>query len=177
MAPDGSVETPLDEAAVLDAADRLVAAGVASLAIGFLHSYANPAHERRAAELIAARHPGLHLSLSSEVSPQIREYERISTTVANAYVKPLADSYLDRLARRDRGARHRGAALPDALQRRADARRGGEARPRAAAGVRPGGGGARRRAVRRALRRADLLAFDMGGTTAKLADGARTARR
>jgi N-methylhydantoinase A len=99
LAPDGRVETPLDAASVLAAADQFVAAGVTSLAIGFLHAYANPVHEQQAAALISARHPGLHLSLSGEVSPQIREYERLSTTVANAYVKPLAVSYLDALAR------------------------------------------------------------------------------
>ncbi|NDG49365.1 MAG: hydantoinase/oxoprolinase family protein, partial [Rhodospirillales bacterium] len=99
IGPQGQVEIALDEASVIAAADRLVEMGIASLAIGFLHAYANPAHEQRAAALIGARHPDLHLSLSSEVSPQIREYDRLSTTVANAYVKPLAVTYLDRLAR------------------------------------------------------------------------------
>jgi N-methylhydantoinase A len=169
LAPDGIVEIPLDETAVVDAADRLVAAGVASLAIGFLHSYANPAHERRAAELIAARHPGLHLSLSSEVSPQIREYERLSTTVANAYVKPLAVTYLDRLARDIEAL---GVAAPlflmlsnGGLTHVEEAKRvpvrlleSGPAAGALAAAVFGGRSGAR-----------DLLAFDMGGTTAKLA--------
>ncbi len=69
-----------------------------SVAISFLHAYANPAHERRARDAIARAFPKLFVSLSSEVAPQIREYERTSTTVANAYIKPLADSYLERLA-------------------------------------------------------------------------------
>lgn len=169
LGPDGREEAPLDEAAVLDAADRLVAGGVASLAIGFLHAYANPAHERRAAELIAARHPALHLSLSSEVSPQIREFERFSTTVANAYVKPLAVTYLDRLAR-DIAAL--GIAAPlflmlsnGGLTHVEEAKRvpvrlleSGPAAGALAAAVFGARSGA-----------ANLLAFDMGGTTAKLA--------
>ena len=169
LAPDGSVETALDEASVLDAADRLVAAGVTSLAIGFLHSYANPAHERRAAALIARRHPSLHLSLSSDVSPQIREYERLSTTVANAYVKPLASGYLDRMAAEIAGL---GIGAPlflmlsnGGLTHVEEAKRipvrlleSGPAAGALAAAVLGARSGAR-----------DLLAFDMGGTTAKLA--------
>lgn len=169
LAPDGSVETALDEASVLDAADRLVGDGVTSLAIGFLHSYANPAHERRAAALIARRHPSLHLSLSSDVSPQIREYERLSTTVANAYVKPLASGYLDRMAAEIAGL---GIGAPlflmlsnGGLTHVEEAKRipvrlleSGPAAGALAAAVLGARSGAR-----------DLLAFDMGGTTAKLA--------
>jgi len=85
---DGGVITPLDEASVAAVATRLIADGVESVAIGFLHAYANPLHEQRAAEILANLLPGIPLSLSSEVCPEIREYERISTTVANAYVRP-----------------------------------------------------------------------------------------
>jgi N-methylhydantoinase A len=98
IAVDGSVRTPLDEGAVLAAAGKLAAEGVTSLAIVFLHSYANPRHERQAAELLARRHPGLTLSTSIEVAPEIREYERVSTTVINAYIKPLAERYISSLA-------------------------------------------------------------------------------
>ena len=98
MSVEGSVRMPLDEAAVLEAAARLTAEGVASLAIVFLHSYANPRHERRAVELIAERYPKLTLSASIDVAPEIREYERTSTTVINAYIKPLAERYLSALA-------------------------------------------------------------------------------
>jgi N-methylhydantoinase A len=97
LAPDGSVEIALDEAAVLREAEALVAQGVESLAIVFLHAYANPAHEQRAAALLARRFPALSVSLSSDIAPEIREYPRASTTVANAYVRPLAERYLDRL--------------------------------------------------------------------------------
>ncbi|MES2711773.1 MAG: hydantoinase/oxoprolinase family protein, partial [Pseudomonadota bacterium] len=94
---DGSVETPLDIEAVLAETAALVAAGVTSLAICFLHAYANPAHERAAAAAIAARFPALSLSLSCDVAPEIREYPRMTTTVCNAYVRPIAEVYLDRL--------------------------------------------------------------------------------
>jgi N-methylhydantoinase A len=100
IAADGSVLLPLDEAAVRAAAAQFKADGIASVAIGFLHAYANPAHERRAAEILAEEMPGVSLSLSSEVSPEMREYERFSTTAANAYVQPLVEQYLRRLDRR-----------------------------------------------------------------------------
>src|SRR6476646_1767156 len=98
MTVDGNVRVPLDEDALLAAADQLGAEGVTSLAIVFLHSYANPIHERRAVKLLAHRFPGLTLSTSIEVAPEIREYERVSTTVINAYIKPLADRYISSLA-------------------------------------------------------------------------------
>jgi N-methylhydantoinase A len=94
---EGRVLLPLDQAAVLDAARFFAAEGVESLAIAFLHSYANPAHEREAAALIRSVLPDIEMSLSSEVSPEMREYERFSTTVANAYVQPIVAGYLGRL--------------------------------------------------------------------------------
>jgi N-methylhydantoinase A len=105
LAPDGSVEIPLDIAAVLREVEGLVADGVRSLAICFLHAYANPAHERAAAAAIAQRFPDLSLSLSSDIAPEMREYPRMVTSVANAYVRPIAETYLDRLeaALRDAG--------------------------------------------------------------------------
>jgi len=168
IAVDGSVRLPLDEDAVLAAAERLLAEGAASLAIVFLHSYANPAHERRAAELIAARFPGLSLSASIEVAPEIREYERTSTTVVNAYVKPLAERYLSSLAGRLAGLGVRAPLLlmlsNGGLTHIEEAKRTPvqllESGPAAGAlvaahlGARDGG--------------PRVLAFDMGGTTAKL---------
>ena len=93
----GTVVIPLDEAAVLSAADELVRDGVEAIAIAFLFSFRNPSHERRAAELIRARHPGLMLSLSHEVDPAFREYERTVVTAFDAYLKPRVDNYLVRL--------------------------------------------------------------------------------
>jgi N-methylhydantoinase A len=165
---DGSVREPLDEDAVLDAGARLAEEGVTSLAIVFLHSYANPRHERRAVELIAQRYPQLSLSASVDVAPEIREYERASTTVINAYIKPLAERYLDTLAGQIAA---RGIAAPLLLMLSSgglagidEAKRTPvqllESGPAAGAlvaahlGARDGG--------------EHVLAFDMGGTTAKL---------
>src|SRR5262249_4262301 len=90
----GQVLVPLDEAGVSALADRLATAGVQSLAIGFLHSFTNPTHERRAAEILAVQLPEIAITLSSDVSPEMREYERFSTACANAYVQPLIGRYL-----------------------------------------------------------------------------------
>ncbi|MFD0691915.1 hydantoinase/oxoprolinase family protein [Actinomadura fibrosa] len=97
---DGQVATPLDEDGVRAAARRLRAAGVESVAVSFAFSYLNDAHERRAAEILAAELPGAFLSVSSRVAPEVRLYERTSTTALNAYVGPVLRDHLDRLARR-----------------------------------------------------------------------------
>jgi N-methylhydantoinase A len=86
VAFDGEVLVPLDETGLRETVRGLRRDGVASIAICFLHSYVNPAHERRAAEIVREEAPGVAVSLSSEISPVIREYERTSTTVVNAYV-------------------------------------------------------------------------------------------
>jgi N-methylhydantoinase A len=93
----GAVLVPLDETAVVSTADELVKEGVEAIAVSFLFSFRNPAHERRAAELIRARHPKLMLSLSHEVDPAFREYERTVVTAFDAYLKPRVDTYLARL--------------------------------------------------------------------------------
>ncbi|WP_149535636.1 hydantoinase/oxoprolinase family protein [Siccirubricoccus phaeus] len=169
LAPDGRVERPLDLDGALREVEALVAAGVESLAVVFLHSYANPAHERAVAEAVARRFPGLSLSLSSDFAPEIREYPRASTTVANAYVRPLAETYLARLE----GAL-RGAGIPGrlflmlsngGLTHVEEAKRAPvhllESGP--AAGALAGAWFGRHAGLDR------VLAFDMGGTTAKLA--------
>lgn len=91
---DGKVITPLDENALKQAATELQAAGARALAVSFLFSYLNPAHEQRACELIAGLFPDLYVSLSSEVDPAFREYERTAVTAFDAYVKPVLDAYL-----------------------------------------------------------------------------------
>ena len=96
IAGDGSVLLPLDEDGVRRAARELVAAGVESIAICFMFSFQNPAHERRAAEIVAEEAPGMHLSVSHEVIPLYREYERFSTTCLNAYVGPRTSRYLEK---------------------------------------------------------------------------------
>ena len=98
LAADGRVLLPLDEGAVKGLAQRIVAEDVKSVAIGFLHAYAHDRHETRVRELLARLLPkDVTICISSEVAPEIREYERFSTTVANAYVRPLMASYLFRL--------------------------------------------------------------------------------
>src|SRR5215831_14088557 len=90
----GRVLVPLDEGALPALADRLIAEHIESVAIGFLHSFINPSHERRAGEVLGARLPEIAITLSSDVSPEMREYERFSTACANAYVQPLIGRYL-----------------------------------------------------------------------------------
>ncbi|MBI4084052.1 MAG: hydantoinase/oxoprolinase family protein [Candidatus Lambdaproteobacteria bacterium] len=168
LGPGGEVLTSLDAEALDRCADRLVRAGAESVAVVFLHAYANPDHERQALARLEQRHPGVFRTASHEVAPEIREYERSSTTVANAYVKPMAHRYLDHLARQI-GELHVGAPLllmlsSGGLTHVAEARRNpihllesGPAAGALAAAWFGGQGGER-----------NLIAFDMGGTTAKL---------
>jgi hypothetical protein len=100
MGARGDVLIPLDRAEVEALADTLRDAGYQSIAVGLLHSYVNSAHERMIRDVLTERLPGAMVSISSEVSPQMREYERFNTTIANAYIKPLMKSYLGRLADR-----------------------------------------------------------------------------
>jgi len=97
---DGSVHTPLDEAAARRAIERLGRQGVESVAISLLFSFVNPVHEQRLAELVAEMLPGVEISLSHEVLPRAPEFERTSTTVVNAFVGPGVSGYLDRLVER-----------------------------------------------------------------------------
>jgi N-methylhydantoinase A len=168
MMVDGSVREALDENALVAAADALAARGVESLAIVFLHSYANPRHELRALELIAARHPGIALSASAQVAPEIREYERTSTTVANAYIKPLAERYLSTLARR---IGERGIPAPLLLMLSSGGLAGIEEAKRSPVQLLesgPAAGALAAATLGVADGGAHVLAFDMGGTTAKL---------
>jgi len=97
---EGQELLPLDEAAVATIARELVADGCEAIAISFLHAYRNPAHEQRAAQIVRKLYPDLALTLSSEVAPEIREFERTSTACANAYVQPLMRRYLEALEAR-----------------------------------------------------------------------------
>ncbi len=99
VGPRGEVRRPLDEASAHEAAGRLAAAGVESVAIALLHSYANPAHEKRVAEIVAAALPNAFITCSSDILPEIREYERTSTTVINAYLGPILRGYFASLRR------------------------------------------------------------------------------
>ena len=96
----GQVERTLDEAALVESLEYLVGEGAEALAVCFLFSYLNPSHERRASEIIRDRFPDLYTSLSHEVIPQIKEFDRLSTTVINSYVGPVFSRYLANLAQR-----------------------------------------------------------------------------
>ncbi len=100
---DGRVLVALDEAAVADAAEALAGAGIEAVAVGFLHSYKNDVHERRAGEILRRLMPHAFIALSSEVLPEFREFERLSTTVINAYAGPRMVRYLDGFAERMAG--------------------------------------------------------------------------
>ncbi len=93
----GDVLTPLDETALDGIIETIDKEGVEAVAIGFLHAYANPDHERRLGDLLRQARPGLYITLSSEVCPEMREYERLSTAACNAYVQPLMARYLTAL--------------------------------------------------------------------------------
>jgi N-methylhydantoinase A len=95
----GRVVTALDEAALRETLRGLRGSGVEAVAIAFLFSFLNPAHERRAAAIVGEELPGVAVSLSAEVSPEIREFERSSTTVIDALLKPILSPYLARLDR------------------------------------------------------------------------------
>ena len=97
---DGRIIAPLQEEGVRRIASELARAGVKSVAVCLLHAYANPAHERRVGEILSDMLPGVAISLASDISPEIREYERMSTTALNALLVPIVQSYTDRLARR-----------------------------------------------------------------------------
>ena len=96
----GAVLRPLDGSAVADAVRQLIESGVASIAVSFIHAYRNPKHEEQARRVIERIAPGIYVSISSEVLPEFREFERTSTTVLNAYIGPKVRSYLDRLCSR-----------------------------------------------------------------------------
>ncbi len=169
MLADGSVRTPLDEADARRAIRALAARGVTTLAVCLLHAYLNPAHEKRLAALVAEEAPHVTVTLSHEVSPTFREYERTSTTVVNAYVMTAIREYLRGLqaALGERGYRGRlfvmqssgGVATAEAMERYPVRMiESGPAAGALMAAVYGELGGQR-----------DLIAFDMGGTTAKLA--------
>jgi N-methylhydantoinase A len=168
MRADGSIAMPLDIAQLVQQADALCAAGVTSVALVFLHSYANPAHEIAAARAIAAHAPELYVTASHEVVREIREYERASTTVASAYIKPIAAGYIAALERELAGF---GIAAPLLLMLSGGGLTHAEEVNRNPVQMLESGPAAGALAAAFFGSRdgvADLLAFDMGGTTAKL---------
>lgn len=162
---DGCELTCLNEVNVRQAVHKLKDEGVSAVAVCYLHAYKNSQHEKRTAEIIREIMPEAYISLSSEVLPQIKEYERVSTTVVNAYVGPAMDRYLSRLRQRlnDNGMMnplfiilsHGGiTTLEEATRLSAAAVLSG-----------PAGGIAATKAVAEVMKIPDLLPFDMGGTS------------
>ncbi len=163
----GEVVTELNEEAVLSTAQKLVDAGCEAIAIAFLHSYANPTHEQRAAELIRAAHPDISISISSEVVAEMGEYQRIVTTCANAFVQPLMNRYLTKLEQFLRGA---GFTGPLRLMHSAGGLVSLETArdfPIRLLESGPAGGGLATALFGEAAGLSDVISFDMGGTTAK----------
>ena len=164
----GAELTPLDEAGVLALVPQLQAAGVTSVAVSYFHSYANAAHELRTRELLLEAMPGLSVTLSCEVCPEIREFERSTTAICNAYVQPLMSSYLGRLeAQLTAEGFHcstllmtSGGGLTD-LQTAASF-------PIRLVESGPAGGAVLASVVAKESGIGDAVSFDMGGTTAKI---------
>ena len=167
IGPEGKVLDALDEEAVVAVAGEIVAAGVDAVAISLLHGFRNPAHERRVREIIRREAPDLVVCISSEVMPEIGEYERTCTTVCNAYVLPVFDRYLNRftaglrrmgidkdlyLMLSDGGTVHQSTAVSHPIRLVQSG---------------PAGGVQATTAIGNLAGHRDILSFDMGGTTAK----------
>ena len=164
---DGSIRQAVDPDEIAAIAGRLVAEAVTSVAVAFLHSYTNPTNERAAGELLARLMPGVAVSLSSDVLPQIKEYERTSTTLVNAYVKPLTRAYLRKL---ETGVRELGFMAPPQIMLSNGGI--GSARTAAEYPVRliesgPVAGAVMAQQLARLMGLEEVIAYDMGGTTAK----------
>jgi len=168
LASDGSVIGPLNEAEVMTLAGKLAQDDFDAVAVVLLHSYANPNHERRVGEILSERLPGKVISLSSTISPKFREYERTSTTVANAYVAPLVDDYLTSL---EKSLDHLGVSADLSVMQSNGGLVSGElARsfPIRIVESGPAAGVLMCAEVGKEEGFDHVLTFDMGGTTAKL---------
>jgi N-methylhydantoinase A len=167
IAADGAVVRPLDADEVRAAARRLEAEGVEAVAISFINSYANPAHEIEARRILEAEFPGLLVTASCDVLPEMKEYERTSTTVVNAYILPVMRRYLARL---QQDLEAIGIRAPIHVM----ASNGGmigiaaaSERPVFAVASGPAGGVTGAARLGASTQEQDLIVFDMGGTTAK----------
>jgi len=165
----GDVLVPLDEEAVRAAARQLLAAGVESVAIVFLFSYRDPAHEQRAAQIVAAEMPGVSVSASHRITQEWREYERTSTTVVNAYVQPIMDRYLGEFGRGLGGRGFTGELLVTQSNGGAFSLEAARAKPVHTIESGPAAGVTGSASLSRILGADRLISFDMGGTTAKCA--------
>jgi N-methylhydantoinase A len=165
---EGNVLLPLDEAAVRALLPALRDADVQSIAVGFLHAFVNPRHEQRVCEIVAEVLPDIPVSLSSEVSPEMREWERFSTTVANAYVQPMMARYLRNL---EAGLQGLGVAASLFLMLSGGGLTTIETACRFPVRLvesGPAGGAIFSASIARQCGLESVLSFDMGGTTAKI---------
>ena len=180
LRPDGTVAIPLDPGSLEAALETLAGAAVDAVAVCFLHAWRNPVHEAAAAAAVRARLPAVFVTASAEVLPEIKEYERFSTTVANAAVGPVIATYLRRLETRLEAAGYRGrlfvilshggvATVAEAVRLAAGTALSGPAGGVAAAvALTRASGAARGGAIGGAIG-GDLIAFDMGGTSTDIA--------
>ena len=165
--PDGSVRQPLDDVSVESVLEKLEQLQPEAIAICLLHSYANPIHERKVVEAVKNRFPNLYVSGSIDVLPEIREYERTTTTVINSYIGPIVDNYLESMQKR---LDHANMAVPISIMQSNGGVMSYAAARRSPARIIESGPAA---GVVEAIRLADriglkdVITFDMGGTTAK----------
>ena len=162
---DGRIETPLDEASLDRAIEVLKQAEVEAVAVCYLHAWRDPSHERATGDAVRRALPGAYVSLSSDVLPQIKEFERVSTTIVNAYVGPALSRYLERLERRLAEAGYTGPTL--IIQSHGGVAPIDESSRLAAGGVLsgPAGGVAGSVYAARLIGEGNLIPFDMGGTS------------
>ncbi len=165
MRADGTIETPLDRTSLATSIEALKRAGVEAVAVCYLHAYRDPRHERETAAALAEAMPDAYVSLSSDVLPQIKEFDRVSTTAVNAYVGPALSRYLRRLQRRLIEAGYQGPIL--IIQSHGGVAPIAESARLAAGGVLsgPAGGVAGSRYATQLLASNNLIPFDMGGTS------------
>ncbi len=174
LAADGSVLTALDETALMAMVPTLKREGVEAVAIGFLHSYVNADHERRARDILAKQLPDVAITISADVSPEIREYDRFSTACANAYVQPLMAGYLGRLSAAVKDQGFHGALLLMMSGGGLTTLETAQRLPIRLVESGPAGGAILASHIARETGLDEVLSFDMGGTTAKIcliADG------
>jgi N-methylhydantoinase A/oxoprolinase/acetone carboxylase beta subunit len=168
LTPAGEVLLPVAAADVAQAIDKLLQAGVQSIAVCLLHSYANSAHEQQVERAVNERAPDIPVSISSAVSPEIREYSRLCTTVANAYIRPLIGRYLSALQSLLRAEGHHGQLVTMLSDAGMVAPQAASRNPVRILESGSAAGSVLAEAAARNLSMPDLLLFDMGGTTAKI---------
>jgi len=164
----GGVRLVLNDADVRNVAQQLKAEKVESVAIVFMHSYANSDHERAAADLLRSEMPDLYITLSSEVCPEVREFERTSTAATNAYVQPLMDGYLARMQDKLNAMGFRGALCLMTSGGGLTSVETARKFPVRLVESGPAGGAVFAAQIAARLGERKVLAFDMGGTTAKV---------